>query len=447
MRVLLLNPPGKEIIRTGRLVRRSKVHTQGWAPILLAGCAGVLEQEGFDVKLYDSAISGDDGYDLLTWIREWNPEAVIYYWAYDTRVQDLAYAERLAQERRVILVGPWSAHYPEALADCPHVEAATFGQFEYTVPKLLRGERAWGVKYADGSYVSPREPYNRFELDRMPFTSDVYQRHLPYRKYYQTSLRHPFIDIFTGEPGSCPHRCSFCSWTNGYMGLHPKRWQTRSLSRVMEELWFIKHRLPDVRQVFLQDSTLPSPWAREISQRILDEGLKLCWGAYSRADKDYETLRLMRDAGCRTLHVGYEMPIQSVLDEILKDITVEQMEAFIRDVNRVGLWTSSSFMVFPWNSPEQIEYMISWVKRNGATRINVAQLQAYPHAPIMDAVERHRAAGEHMMGFDEMRTWEQRCFREFYVGNPRFWWTVATSPRELWNTVRDGWGLLRFLRE
>ena len=444
MRVLLLNPPGK-VIRTGRLVRESKISTQGWPPIFLAYAAGVLEKLGHNIRLIDAAIMGIDDYTLLKEIREWKPEAICYYWAYDTRREDLAYAERLAQEFTVYLVGPWSAHYPEALKDCHSVEAMTFGQFEFTLPDLIEKRNADGVTYRNGVHVPQREPYSSAELDWMPFVSDVYKRHLPYAKYYQTSFRHPFIDIFTSR--DCPHRCAFCSWVNGMYQLHPERWQRRSLDNVMKELWFIKERMPDVKQVFFQDSTLVSSWAREISERIISEGLDLCWGAYSRADKDYETLRLMKEAGCRTLHVGYEMPIQSVLDEIRKDITVEQESQFIRNVNELGFWTSSSFMIFPWNTPEQIEYMIRWIKDNGATRINVAQLQAYPNTPIMDVIKRHREAGEHLMGFDEMKRWEQRCFSEFYLHNPKFWWTTATSPRELWNTARDGVGMLRFLRE
>jgi radical SAM superfamily enzyme YgiQ (UPF0313 family) len=323
----------------------------------------------------------------------------------------------------------------------------TFGPFEYTLPKLIEGQEATGVTYRDGRSVPQRDPYNTAELDWMPFVTDVYRRHLPIRAYHQTSLRHPFIDLFTGS-GACPHRCTFCSWTNGMSRLHPRRWQTRSLHKVMEELWFIKNELPYVRQVFFQDSTLPTPWAREISQAIVDEGLKLCWGCYSRADKDYETLRLMGEAGLRTMHVGYEVPIQSILDEIQKDITVEQEEQFIRDVNGLGLWTSSSFMIMPWMSFDQIRYMVRWIKENGATRINVAQLQVYPGCPVEDTVKAYGdTPGRHLMGFEEMRRWEQYCFNEFYVKNPRFWANVLANPQELGQVVSDGWGMLKFLLE
>jgi len=447
MRVLLLNPPG-DVIRTGRLVRKSKISTQSWPPILLAYATGVLEKLGNECKLYDASIERDSYLVAENITKAWSPEVIAYYWSYDTRFEDLKFANKLAKDYRVILVGPWSAHYPDALKDCPNVESMTFGPFEYTLPLLIDKQNAKGVKYQDGTFISQGEPYTRADLDFMPFVSHIYKTHLDIKRYHQTSFRWPFEDIFTGTPGSCPYRCGFCSWTNGYCALHPKRWATRSLNNVMEELWYIKNYQPTIKQIFFQDSTLPTPWAKEISQRILDEKLKICWGAYSRADKDYKSLKLMKEAGCRTLHVGYEVPIQSILDEIKKDITVEQEAQFIKDVNKLKMWTSSSFMIFPWMTKSQIEYMVKWIKDAGATRINVAQLQAYPNTPIIDTIAAHRdIPGTHIMGFDEMLHWEQYCFREFYLKNPKFWWNVITTPSELKHTIKDGLGMLKFLGE
>ncbi len=443
--VLLLNPPGKWI-RTGRLVRESKTGTQGWPPIFLATATGVLEKLGYDCILHDASILGESEAETLSLIRGWRPGAIAYYWAYDTRAADLAFAEVLAREFRVILVGPWSAHYPEALRDCPGVEAVTFGPFEYTLPKLIERTRAEGVTYRGGEHVPQGEPYTRAELDWMPYVTEVYKRYLPIERYHQTSLRHPFVDLFTGTPGSCPHRCAFCSWTNGYLQLHPQRWRTRSLGMVMDELWWVKENLPGVRQVFFQDSTLPTPWGLEISQRIIDEGLKLCWGCYSRPDKTYEEIVKFKVAGCRTFHVGYECPDAGILSEIKKDISVEQMTRFAKDMERVGMWQSMSLMIFPWMTPGQIRYMVEWAREMNPTRINVARLQAYPNTPIMDVLKSYRDfPGFKLMDDAEMTRWERYCFREFYVKNPRFWANVLMNPGELKQVVGDAWGMLRFL--
>ncbi len=440
-RIYLVNPPG-DVIRTGRLVRRSKVGTQSWPPIHLAYAAGVLEKYGYGCRLVDAAVTGASPQMVLDDVSEYNPEAVAVYWSYDTRAEDLAFAERIARTRRVFLVGPWSAHYPEALRDCPSVEAATFGQFEYTLPRLVERQEAHGVKYRDGGYTPHGDAYSEADLDWMPFVTDVYRRHLPVEKYHQTSFRHPFVDLYSSR-GCVPGTCTFCSVNNGENRI---KWSHRSLGNVMEELWSIKRTLPKVKQVFFQDDTLPTPWALKIAERIMVEGLDLCWGCYSRADKTYEEVVTLKEAGCRTFHVGYEFPDQKILDELHKGVTVEQMEAFAAAVRKAGMWTSSSFMVIPWASPAQMEALVLWIRRTGATRVNVAALQGYPGCPVSDTVKTYLdVPGGSVMSWGEMVGWEKRCFSEFYLRNPEFWWGALTSPREWRSLIRDGLGMLQFL--
>ena len=453
MNILLLNPPStKGEIRTGRLVRKSKIGTQSWFPIHLAYSLGTLEKGGHNCFLHDSSVKGDTYDECESLIEEIKPDSISYYWAYDCATEDLAFAEKIAKDYTVTLVGPWSAHMPDALNKCPHINEMTFGDFEYTLLDLYNGEpkkSIAGLKYREDKEIlfnPQREPYTQAELDWMPFVTYVYKEYLNIPDYHQTSFKYPFADTFSAR--SCPYRCAFCSWTNGCDLLNPHRYVQRSLKNVIEELWYVKNELPEVKQLFFQDSTLIAPRAKEISQAMIDQKLKLVWGCYSRADKDYETLKLMKDAGCRTLHVGYEVPIQSILDEILKDITVKQEADFIKNVNKLKMWTSSSFMIFPWMSEDQIRYMIKWIKDNGATRINVAQLQEYPNVPIVDVRKSHQdIPNQHMMNFEEMKKWEQYCFQEFYLKNPKFWWNVLTNPREWKSVANDAIGMLKFLGE
>lgn len=446
-KIFALNPPGKWI-RTGRLVRESKNHTQSWPPIHLAYMVGVLEKQGYECKLFDASVMSRDYGETSKIINDFNPEAICYFWAYDSKTQDLEYANKLAEDYRVILVGPWSAHYPTALDDCPNVESMTFGPFEYTVADLVEKRETKGVKYRDGSFVTQGEPYNREQLDWMPFVTSVYKEHLEIPAYRQTSFRYPFVDLFAGGQGSCLWACRFCSWVNGMFQLHPRRYQTRSLRHVLDELWYVKQEIPYVNQIFFQDSTLPTPWGLEIADAIIDEGLDVCWGCYSRPDKSYDEIMRFKEAGCNGFHVGYECPDQGVLDEINKGVSVEQITRFAHDMERAGMWQSMSLMIFPWMSEDQIRHMINWAKDMNPTRINVAQLQAYPGTPIMDVLNAYRdMPGKRLMGFDEMKYWEQYCFKEFYLYNPRFWWTVLTHPREWLNVLEDAMGMLRFLKE
>jgi len=448
-KVFLLNPPG-DFVRTGRLVRKSKIGTQSWSPIFLSYATVLLEKAGYECKLYDASVRGDSYFDTLEIIRKFKPDHIAYYWAYDTFKEDLHYANQLAHFWDVTLVGPWSAHLPNALDYCPKVSAMTFGEFEYTLVSLYgvkSKQLISGLKYRDGGEIlfNPQDdPLTTEQLDNIPFVSTVYQNHLNIFDYHQTSFKYPFIDIYSAR--GCPSRCGFCSVTHGMNQLHPKRWQKRSLRNVMDELWFIKNELTDVKQIFFQDDTLPNAWALEISQAIVDEGLKICWGCYSRADKTYEQIIKLKESGCLTFHVGYECPDAAILSEIQKDISVEQMTKFAKAMEKAKMWQSMSLMIFPWETPEQIKHMIEWAKEMNPTRINVAQLQVYPNTPIVDVVKAYQdIPGKHMMDFEEMKLWEKYCFTEFYLKNPKFWLQVLTNPHEWKSVLRDTIGMLKFL--
>lgn len=447
-KIFLINPPG-DVIRTGRWVRKTRAR-QNWFPIFLGYATGTLEKSGYECKLVDASASQMSFEDTDKLIESYKPHDIVYYWAYDTATDDLVYAEKLGQKYNVILVGPWSATIPNALDNYPHIDAMTFGAFEFNLLDYIQGKDKSlipGLKYRDGNeilYNPQGEPFGRDKLDWMPFVTDVYKRHLNLRNYHQTSFKFPFVDLFTAR--SCPYRCKYCQWIWGMDQLHPHRYQQRSLKNVMDELWYIHNEIPEVKQIFFQDSTLIKPRAVEISHAILDQGLKITWGCYSRADRNYDDLKLMKDAGLRTLHVGYEVPVQSVLDEIGKDITVEQMTIFAKAVKDLDLWTSSAFMIFPWETKEQVEFTVNWIKKSGAKRINLVQLQPYPNTPIIDMINAYKdLPNKHVMNQAEMKCYEQWGLKEFHLKNPTFWWEVIKHPSEWRNVIHDGIGLLKFL--
>jgi len=63
---------------------------------------------------------------------------------------------------------------------------------------------------------------------------------------------------------------------------------------VIDELRFISEEMPYIKEIYFQDDTLPKKRAIELSEGILKEKLDIRWSGYSRADKDLETLKLMR---------------------------------------------------------------------------------------------------------------------------------------------------------
>lgn len=458
MKVLLLNPPAPQgFIRSGRWTRESRAN-QSWPPIWLAYATGFLKQKGFDVGLVDAPaknLSYELAYLYITKLMQ--PNVIFYYWCFDNMKADLLFADKLAKYTKVVLVGPWSLCAPDALQNTRRVNVMTYGEFEHTALELLQTDALEEVK---GIYW--RNPKGEIlknavrplcsseELDAMPFVSEVYDEYLNLKQYRQTSLRYPFVDLLSSR--SCPHSCHFCVWVRGFQHLDRCRYRARSIKNVVDELWFIKNNLPYVKQIWFQDDTLPQKHVKELSEAILGEKLGVCWGGYSRAELDFETLRLMKESGCRTLHVGYESPIQANLDIVNKGLKVEQMKEFADNVKKLDLWSSATFMLFPWMTKKDIVFTVNWAKKIRPKRMNFIQAQGYPHTPYAETVEQLKNPKDivenpvTLMSFEEMKHWEQWGFKQFYIYNPRFWFELLRSPSEWKNALSDAGGLLRFLK-
>lgn len=442
-RVYLLNPPG-DIIRTGRWVRKSR-GKQSWPPIWLALSCGFLEREGHECKLVDASIMGLTREETIADINKFNPDFIAYYWAYTTADMDLSFADELANKYSLVLVGPWSHCIPDALDTGDNLKLMTYGEFEHTLHDVVEGvspEHILGLvwKSSKGEIIrnNSRPLCSTKELDKLPFVTDVYKRHLNPRDYRQTSFRYPFIDLLTAR--GCPHRCSFCLWIQAFQ--NGSSYRPRSIKNVVEELWYIKNNLPEINQIHFQDDTLPPRRAKELSQAILDEGLGITWGGYSRAELSRDTLELMDQSGIRTLHIGYESGDQETLDLIKKNITLEAMEEFAKNIQEFDIWTCAGFMIFPWQTKEQVRETIQWAKNViRPRRFSFTQLFPYPNTPICKTIEQT----PNQLTRDEMTQLEREGFTEFYLKNPYWWWDTAKRPREWGNVVGDAAGLVPFL--
>jgi anaerobic magnesium-protoporphyrin IX monomethyl ester cyclase len=394
-KVLCLNPPSEPgFMRNGRWTTYSRANQQ-WMPIWLSYTTGYLIKHGYNAGLLDASAQNMTYEMTLLYIKEvLKPDVVFYYWCFDNIEPDLLFADLLAKYTRVILVGPWSMCAPDALLKTKRINIMTYGEFEHTSLELLQNPHYTDVKgviwrnHLDNTIHKnpPRPLCSSQELDEMPFVSKTYKDFLNLRLYRQTSFKYPFTDLI-GSRG-CINQCSFCTWIRAFQG--GPSYRSRSTKNIIEELWYIKNNLSEVKQIFFQDDTLPQKHAIELSQAIIDENLKICWGGYSRAEQSLETLQLMRESGCETLHIGYESINDKTLSLINKGLTFEQIQTFTQNINKSGISYCAGFMIFPWQTKEAIHQLIHWVKANvqprNHTRFSFTHVIAYPNTPICQTI-------------------------------------------------------------
>ena len=140
-----------------------------------------------------------------------------------------------------------------------------------------------------------------------------------------------------------------------------------------------KEYWPFVKEFFFDDDTFNIQKARTIELCEKLKPIKLTWSCTSRVTTDYETLRAMRDAGCRLLIVGYESGDTQILKNIKKGATLERARQFTRDCHNLGLTIHGDFILgLPGETRETIRQTISFAKEMDCETIQVSVAHAYP---------------------------------------------------------------------
>ena len=151
-----------------------------------------------------------------------------------------------------------------------------------------------------------------------------------------------------------------------------------------------KEYWPWVKEFFFDDDTFNIQKARTIELCEKLQPLGLTWSCTSRVTTDYETLKAMRDSGCRLLIVGYESGNAQILKNIKKGATVERARDFTRDCHKLGLTIHGDFILgLPGETRESIRQTIQFAKQLDVETIQVSLAHAYPGTELYDFAKKN----------------------------------------------------------
>lgn len=466
MNVLALNPPYHP--RYSRSQRSPAVIKSGvvYYPIWLAYATGVLEQDGFAVRLVDAPAAGLDVPAVLDQVDEWQPRLVVMETSTPSVHNDVQVAEAIkhrAPGTFVLLVGPHATALPEeSLQLGPAVDAVARGEYEHTVRAVARmlsdgdaaskRETVRGLSYrdADGAirHNPDRPPIE--DLDALPFVSEVYGRHLRVEDYFYSIARYPEVTILTGR--GCPYRCTYCLWPQTITGHQYRR---RSVADVAEEFEFVARELPQVKEIFIEDDTLTvdEERCRALAEELIRRGNRLPFTANSRANVSFETLSWLKRAGLRLLCVGFESGDQTVLNAMRKGTKVEEFYRFREDARRAGVLVHGCFMAGgPGETRESLAKTLDLAIRLEPDTAQFFPLMVYPGTEAYQWARRngyltsedyrqwltpdglHRTVVSRPgLTAEDLVAWCDHARRAFYL-RPRYIagkaWQVLTDPAE-----------------
>lgn len=441
-RALLLSAPYiKEYMRNARCDFVSLSATQ-WYPILLGSLGAYLQGKGYEARLLDAPAHYMDHAQAARAIREYKPDLIVLYTGRMSEDNDIEFAEPLVEEIKcdAVIIGPYASIDPiKTLGKTKVIDKLVSGEFESAVGMIMDGAKPANIPnllYKDNGEVkrNPERPYmNTEELDSIPFVSKYLYENVDVWRYKTPSEHYPFMDILTGR-GCKWGFCTYCLWVHTYV--KGMTYNMRSMENVIEELKVITTDMPKIKSIMIQDDTFTAQRARDFSEAKMRAGIRLPWSCYARGDMDMETMSLMKKAGCRNLHVGFESADPKVLKTIKKGLSKKTMTLFADNAKRAGLGIHGDFaMGFPGETPEGAQKTIDWACEMNPDTAQFQLMIPFPGTPYYDMMKSNgwlNKDGEPDMpqfSNDQIRAMAKKAYRAFYL-HPRHAWKCIKHPQE-----------------
>jgi radical SAM superfamily enzyme YgiQ (UPF0313 family) len=159
---------------------------------------------------------------------------------------------------------------------------------------------------------------------------------------------------------------------------------------VASEVRYALEAFPQIKEIFFDDDTFNYQKARTIDLCKKLKPLNFTWSCTSRVTTDYDTLKAMKEAGCRLLIVGYESGDPQILKNIKKGATVEMAERFTANCKKLGLVIHGDFIIgLPGETRESIRKTIDFAKKLDTETIQVSIAHPYPGTEFYDYVKKN----------------------------------------------------------
>ncbi len=390
MRTLFLNPPSFEGFDGGASSRwpASREIESYWYPVWLCYPAGMLP----DSKVVDApphkisieqTVAMANDFELLVLFTStpgFNVDVKIAGMMKDTN-----------PKLKVAFVGPPVTTDPEkTLRLSTAIDFVVRREFDHQIVNFANGaqlEDLPGVSFRkNGGYVHNLEGPSIENLDELPWVTKIYKRDLDFRNYNVPFLLNPFVSLYTSR--GCPAMCTFCLWPQTHSG---HRWRLRSAGDIANEVQWALQNFDGLKEIFFDDDTFNYQKSRTIELCKKLAPLNFTWSCTSRVTTDYDTLKAMKEAGCRLLIVGYESGDPQVLKNIKKGATIDMARRFTENTKKLGLLVHGDFIVgLPGETRESINRSISFAKELDVETIQVSIAHPYPGTEFYDYAKQNK---------------------------------------------------------
>lgn len=352
-------------------------------------CAA-LKKTGIDVMIRDYMGERKNKKDFLSDLKTFKPDLIVCSITTATILSDLdTFRLAKAVNPDIVTVAKGAYFYctdfnTENYGIFQPMDYALAGESETIIDKLVLAlNRAQDISSLKGvvwrgenSYVSNGPADFVENLDSISFPERAAMNN---NLYTSPDTGEPMATIQTDR--GCPFECTYC--------LSPvisgKMIRYRSTENILEEIEECINKY-NIRNFFFKSDTFTanSQHVRRLCNRIIEKKLDIRWVANSRVKPiDYETLSLMKEAGCWLVGFGIESGNEETLMRIKKGITIEGIINAVQLTKKAGLQIYGFFMFgFPWETDKHVLDTIKFAKRLALDYYEFHLAIFYPGTPL-----------------------------------------------------------------
>lgn len=372
--IVLVNPPTTTEQEFGLLSGAGAYRP----PLNLLNLGVSLIQKGYSVEIIDGPVLSGGVQNIIKKIKNLNPKYVgITSMTAFIHIAAFIASEihRFLPDILVIIGGIHITTLPEkTMRSFPDFDIGILGEGEITLIELLDALKHKksifdinGLIYRDKKkefiLTGKRELIKNLDILPLP----AWQLLPDYIKTYQpTSSRRtrlPSAYIVTSR--GCPFACTFCN-----NSVHGRSFRSYSVDYLMKIVDYMIE-VYNIKDLTIYDENLALDKKRitEFCDRLIKENYDLTWSCDARADSvDADLLKLMYDAGCRSIWYGMESGNEKILKRYNKGLKLEHLKTAALLTIKQGIKSCGSFIIGgPEETPDTIRDTIRFAKKSKLT--------------------------------------------------------------------------------
>jgi anaerobic magnesium-protoporphyrin IX monomethyl ester cyclase len=261
-------------------------------------------------------------------------------------------AKKTKPDVKVILGGPHATFmWEQIMKNLDFIDLIVIGEGEITTVELIKAldkglplKDVKGIVFRNNGKIVKTEPRPFIEnLDDIPFPSyrdidfDEYAVANP-PQFYEKERNAGII-----SSRGCVFDCNFCSTTKFWS----RRWRARSAKNVVDEIEFLNKKYGIKFFVFFDDIfSTDQQRVIDICKDIIRRRLKIKWYSETRVDcTSKEMFEWMKKAGCFMIQFGVESGSPTILKNINKKVTVDQIVNAFKLAQDTGMQAQAFIIV------------------------------------------------------------------------------------------------------